>query len=94
MASTGTDRTTGSPDSRGAVPTGSTPPVPTPAPRDQLTDDDYDLIARYLFLKLTLACESHARYGGSAQAPQVRKWQEQLEESKRELIVNGLAIEI
>lgn len=92
MANTGTDRTTGSPDSRGAVPTGSTPPVTPSAPRDQLTDDDLDLIARYLTLKLTLFCQLDERYAFAK--PQVRKWEQQLEEAKRELIVNGLAVEI
>lgn len=88
MASTDTDRTT-TQGSRGAVPP-VTPPVPTPAPR--VTDDDLDLIARYMSLKLTVFCQSNDRYALSK--PLVRKWEQQLEEAKRELIANGLAVEV
>jgi hypothetical protein len=58
-----------------------------------VTDDELtDLIARYMALRLSVLLQSNPRYA-YVQPSQVRQWKEQLEEAKRELIANGLAIQ-
>lgn len=51
-----------------------------------------DLLARYVALRLSVLLQSNPRYA-YVQPAQVRTWHEQLEEVKRELIANGLAVQ-
>lgn len=65
----------------------------TTHPSAGMTDDDLDLLARYLMLRLNIAVETNDRYSRATKA-QVRTWQKQLEQTEKELIANGLAVKI
>lgn len=56
------------------------------------TEEQVDLVARYTVYRLLLLLPVIDPYDPSTPR-QMRKWREALEETKQELIANGLAIE-
>ena len=57
-----------------------------------MTDEDVDLIAKYLVCRLSVMLELNQYHGATPK--QLEEWQEQLEQTKRELIANGLGKQV